>query len=101
MTSALAQHPDLTADDAASVLVAARASRLAADREELRLLRLAVDWAAMHSVDSIDEAATFPRVCSGDIAFPVAGCPVGGGVLCGGVRLGGRVADRVREALPR
>jgi hypothetical protein len=73
MTSALDQHTDLTADDAAAVLVAARAERATADTAELRLLRLAVDWAAMHSVDSIDEAATFPRVCSGDIAFPVAG----------------------------
>ena len=37
------------------------------------MLRLAVHWAAMHSVDSIEEAATFPRACFGDIAIPVAG----------------------------
>jgi hypothetical protein len=72
MTSALDQR-DTSADTAAAVLVAARAERATADTAELRLLRLAVDWAAMHSVDSIHEAATFPRVCSGDIPFPVAG----------------------------
>ncbi len=43
-------------DTAAAVLAAARATRSAIDREEARLLALAVDWAAMHSVDSILEA---------------------------------------------
>jgi len=73
MTTAPDLGSDTTVDTAAGVLVAARASRQAADREGVRLLLLAVDWAAMHSVDSIEEAATFPRACFGDIAIPVAG----------------------------
>ncbi|MDQ6641743.1 MAG: HNH endonuclease, partial [Actinomycetota bacterium] len=60
-------------ETAAGVLAAARASRAAADHEGVRLLRLAVEWAAMHSVDSIDHAAIFTKTCYGDQASPVAG----------------------------
>ncbi|RYU10665.1 HNH endonuclease signature motif containing protein [Nocardioides iriomotensis] len=42
------------ADSPAAVLAAVRAAREAADREEARILALAVDWAAMHSPDSLD-----------------------------------------------
>jgi len=73
MTTAPDLGSDPAADTAASVLVAARTERATADQAGVRLLRLAVDWAAMHSVDSIEEAATFPRACFGDIAIPVAG----------------------------
>ncbi len=73
MTTAPEIHPDIAADTAAGVLAGLRTSRRAADREETRLLRLAVEWAAMHSVDSIDDAAVFGGPCSGDVAFPVAG----------------------------
>jgi hypothetical protein len=46
-----------TADSPAAVLAAVRASRAAADREEARILALAVDWAAMHSTDGLDPRA--------------------------------------------
>lgn len=58
----------LEVDSPSAVLAAARQSRSNADREEANLLRLAVDWAAMHSVDSIQDAA-----CFGDCPLPVAG----------------------------
>src|SRR3978361_1829180 len=76
MTSAFDQRgtsADTPAGSAGGVLVAARAERAPAGLVEVRLLRLAVDWAAMHAVDCIEEAATFARVCSGDIPFPGAG----------------------------
>ena len=67
------RRPDIEADSAAWVLAAARASRSAADAEEARLLQLAVSWVAMHSVDSIDQAATvWDRTC-GDTGITVAG----------------------------
>ena len=60
-------------DTAAAVLAAARATRAAIDREEARLLALAVDWAAMHSVDSILEAETLAAGAYGEAGMPVAG----------------------------
>ena len=42
------------AESPAAVLAAVRASRDVADREEARILALAVDWAAMHSTDALD-----------------------------------------------
>ena len=39
-------------DTAAAVLAAARADRAVADAAEARLLQHAVNWAAMHSVES-------------------------------------------------
>ena len=45
------------ADSPAEVLAAVRASRAIADREEARILALAVDWAAMHSTDTLDPRA--------------------------------------------
>ncbi|WP_372728430.1 hypothetical protein, partial [Nocardioides sp.] len=44
-------------DTAAAVLAAARSSRSIADAEEARLLQLAVEWAAMHSTESLADAA--------------------------------------------
>src|SRR5687768_11725081 len=61
------------ADSPAGVLAAARAARAAADREEARVLALAVDWAAMHSADSLAEAAAWSERSFGDRAVPIAG----------------------------
>ncbi len=60
-------------DTAAAVLAAARETRANIDREEARLLALAVDWAAMHSVDSILEAETLAAGAYGEAGMPVAG----------------------------
>lgn len=72
MTSTLADHrtrPETPAD----VLAAARAETQAAQVAECRRLELAADWAAMHSVDSIDEAATTWTAGFGDTGLTVAG----------------------------
>ena len=66
----MAAAPVLELDTASAVLDAARQARAAADREEARLLMLAVDWAAMHSVDSITDAACMPGA---EGALPIAG----------------------------
>ncbi len=57
-------------DTAAAVLDAVRSDRALADAAESRILQAAVTWAAMHSTDSIDDAA-----CDwfGDQPIPVAG----------------------------
>ena len=62
-------------DTPGQVLAAVRWETAAAHRAEARTLRLAVDWAAMHSVDSIHEAATLwaPRLGFEEDAVPVAG----------------------------
>ncbi len=62
-------------DTPAEVLGAVRASRVAENLEAARQLELAVDWAAMHSVDSIHDAATLwaPRLGFEEDAVPVAG----------------------------
>jgi len=57
-------------DTAAAVLAADRAI---ADAAEARLLQHAVDWAAMHSVDSILEAETLAAGAYGGAGMPVAG----------------------------
>ena len=40
--------PEQQADSARAVLAAVREARAAADREEVRILELALDWAAIH-----------------------------------------------------
>jgi hypothetical protein len=62
-------------DSPGEVLAAVRGSRAAEHREAARQLCLAVDWAAMHSVDSIHQAATLwaPRMGFEEEALPVAG----------------------------
>ncbi len=62
-------------DSPGEVLGAVRASKAAENVEAARQLRLAVDWAAMHSVDSIHDAATLwaPRLGFEEEAVPVAG----------------------------
>jgi hypothetical protein len=59
----------------AELLGAVRASRVAENLEAARQLQLAVHWAAMHSVDSIHDAATLwaPRLGFEEDAVPVAG----------------------------
>src|SRR5688572_7744191 len=58
-------------DTAAAVLEFARARTVTADRAEAEKLQAAVTWAAMHSVDSLAEAATVWD--HGDTGMPVAG----------------------------
>ena len=62
-------------DAPGDVLAAVRASRAAEHREAARQLELAVDWAAMHSADSIHDAAVLwePRLGYEEEAVPVAG----------------------------
>src|SRR4029453_16580103 len=64
-------------DTAAAVLEFARSESAAADAAESNKLQAAVTWAAMHSVDSIAEAATVWD--HGETGMPVAGpgAPVG------------------------
>lgn len=64
----MAAAQSLEIDSPSAVLAAARVRRADADAAEADLLRLAVDWAAMHSVASIEDAA-----CFGDTPVPVAG----------------------------
>ena len=70
------READTEAGSPAAVLAAVRSSRLAADAadaEEARLLQFAVSWVAMHSVDSIDQAATVWDRIYGDTGITVAG----------------------------
>ena len=66
------RHRD--ADTPAGVLAAVRsASAAAADAAEARQLQAAVAWAAMHSADSLADAATVWDRDYGDTGIPVAG----------------------------
>src|SRR6185503_919662 len=58
-------------DTAAAVLAAVREDRSLVDAAESNKLEAAVTWAAMHSVDSLDEAATVWD--HGETGMPVAG----------------------------
>ena len=91
------------ADSAAAVLAAVRSSRSVADAEEARLLQLAVSWVAMHSVDSIDQAATVWDRSYGDTGITVAGpgAPLVAEFSRRGVRGRGGAVDGGREGLPR
>ena len=60
-------------DCAAEVLVAARGRRRDADRAEIDLLVLAVQWAVMHPVESIADGAATIYSRMGDSGIPVAG----------------------------
>ena len=61
------------ADTAAAVLGFVRRRRAVADRAEAELLQAAVDWAAMHPAESIEEAASHYERSFGDEPIPVAG----------------------------
>ena len=67
------RESDTEADSAAAVLGSVRDRRAVADRAEADLLQLAVSWVAMHSVDSIDDAATVWDRTYGDTGITVAG----------------------------
>ena len=60
-------------DSAAVALSFARARRAVADQAERELLQVAAAWAAMHSTDSIDEAASITDRCFLEEAMPIAG----------------------------
>ena len=60
-------------DTASAVLGYAREQRRIADQAEANLLEAAVQWAAMHSVDSILEAETLAAGAYGEAGMPVAG----------------------------
>ena len=61
------------ADTAAAVLAVLRDRRAAADAAEREMVQAAVSWAAMHSTDSIDDAAAWWEHTFGDVAMPLAG----------------------------
>ena len=70
-----------TTPDAAGVLAAARRSRAAANAAEAEVLKAAVDWAHLHQVDDIDDAATWwsgSKTMGQDTGIPIAGegCPL-------------------------
>ena len=58
-------------DSRAGVLAAVRAARKAEMVATADLLAFAADWAAMHSVDSLDEAAA--SAVFGETVIPIAG----------------------------
>ena len=60
-------------DTPAGVLAFARSQRATADLAEARQLQAAVAWAAMHSVDSLADAAHLWERSYGDTGVPVAG----------------------------
>ena len=60
-------------DSADAALAFARARRLAADAAERDLLQVAVAWAAMHSTDSIDDAAAITGGGFLEETLPIAG----------------------------
>src|SRR5689334_16252425 len=72
MTSTTTYDPAASADAPGEVLAAAREQRAIAAAAELRLFQLAVEWAALHSVDSLDQAALLAGHGLED-ALPVAG----------------------------
>ena len=69
MTMTTEPNTDLGMDDARSVLAAIRGSRHREIVEQADQLSLAVAWAAMHSVDSIDDGGA----CFGDTPIAIAG----------------------------
>src|SRR3954453_14076930 len=62
-------------DTPAGVLSAVRTATSAAQQEECNKMVLAVTWAAMHSVDSMDDAACYPGFES-ELALAGAGAPL-------------------------
>src|SRR3954469_19069471 len=62
-------------DTPAGVLSAVRTATSAAQQEECNKMVLAVTWAAMHSVDSMDDAACYPGF-EGELALAGPGAPL-------------------------
>ena len=61
-------------DTASAVLTAARSSRTAADLAEAEQFQAAVAWAAMHSTDSIADAAV--AIWEGEVPIAGEGAPL-------------------------
>src|SRR3954452_10668103 len=62
-------------DTRAGVLAFARAETAVAQAAEMHRLQAAVAWAAMHSVESMDDAATWPGT-EGEVALAGPGAPL-------------------------
>ncbi len=64
--------------EAAAVLSAARRFRREANTAETGVLQMAIEWAKLHQVDSLDDAATWPGGHGQDTGIPIAGegCPL-------------------------
>src|SRR4051795_10336118 len=71
------QHPDTrgTLDTPSGALAALAEQHTAARQAEVNQLKLAVEWAVMHPVESIDHAATMPGT-EGELAIAGAGAPL-------------------------
>jgi hypothetical protein len=72
-SAALDHRLDEQPESPADVLRAARAERRAADAAEARLCQLAIEWAVMHSADSIHPPATYILRGCGQTDLPLAG----------------------------
>ncbi|HEX2894707.1 MAG TPA: HNH endonuclease [Marmoricola sp.] len=62
--------------DATGILAVARGARAAANAAEAQVLASAVDWAHLHTVDDLDDAATWwsgTRAMGQDTGIPIAG----------------------------
>jgi hypothetical protein len=59
--------------DAAAILACARRARAAANSAETQALVQAVEWARLHEVDDLDEAATWLVERGRDTGIPIAG----------------------------
>src|SRR4051794_33482599 len=68
------QHPD-TLDTPSGVLAALAEEHTTARQAEVNQLVLAVEWAVMHPVESIDHAATMPGT-EGELAIAGPGAPL-------------------------
>src|SRR4051794_2390453 len=64
---------DTTNLDTAAVLAAARAARNAENAAAAQVLFHAVEWARLHQVDSVQDAATWLVEHGGDTGIPIAG----------------------------
>ena len=64
--------------DAAAVLAVARDARREANAAEARVLAAAVEWAHLHTVEDLDDAATWLVEHGRDTGIPIAGdgCPL-------------------------
>jgi len=70
----LAPATETPLDTPAEVLAAARLHQREAEAAEVRLLEAAVQWCAMHPVESIEESASWPALESfGNLAVGLAG----------------------------
>src|SRR3954447_8190254 len=68
------QHPDKL-DSPSGVLAALAEQHTTARQAEVNQLKLAVEWAVMHPVESIDHAATMPGT-QGELAIAGPGAPL-------------------------